>query len=152
MKRIVDLVVRMALENPSWGYTRIQGALANLGHQVGRGSIANILKENGIDPTVSTFDFSIAGIIPLAETLNLYVEPTPITAPDSAYLLARQVTRGDPAPCQRLDSGLGIYAVRGPIAGLNAQLLRNPARPTQSYTLVCPGRSSVTYPTAGGIR
>jgi transposase InsO family protein len=40
----------MALENPSWGYTRIRGALANLGHQVGRGTIAHILKENGIDP------------------------------------------------------------------------------------------------------
>jgi putative transposase len=34
----------------SWGYTRIRGALANLGHQVGRGSIASILKENGIEP------------------------------------------------------------------------------------------------------
>jgi putative transposase len=50
MRTIVDLVVRMALENPSWGYTRIQGALTNLGLQVGRGTIANILKENGIDP------------------------------------------------------------------------------------------------------
>jgi hypothetical protein len=50
MMTIVDLVMRMALENPSWGYTRIQGAMANLGHQVGRGTIANILKENGIDP------------------------------------------------------------------------------------------------------
>lgn len=50
MTTIVDLVMRMALENPSWGYTRIQGAMANLGHQVGRGTIANILKENGIDP------------------------------------------------------------------------------------------------------
>jgi hypothetical protein len=46
----VDLVLQMALENPSWGYTRIRGALANLGHQVGRGTIANILKENGIEP------------------------------------------------------------------------------------------------------
>jgi putative transposase len=40
----------MALDNPSWGYTRIRGALANLGHQVGRGTIANVLKENGIEP------------------------------------------------------------------------------------------------------
>jgi hypothetical protein len=40
----------MALENPSWGYTRIRGALANLGHQVGRGTIANILKERGVEP------------------------------------------------------------------------------------------------------
>jgi transposase InsO family protein len=49
-KTIVDIVLRMAVENPSWGYTRIRGALANLGHQVGRGTIANILKENGINP------------------------------------------------------------------------------------------------------
>jgi putative transposase len=33
-----------------YGGTRIQGALANLGHEVGRGTIANILKEYGIDP------------------------------------------------------------------------------------------------------
>ena len=50
MKDIVDLIVRMALENRSWGYTRIKGALANLGHQVGRGTIANILREHGIEP------------------------------------------------------------------------------------------------------
>jgi putative transposase len=50
MKTITDLILRMALENPSWGYTRIRGALANLGHEVGRGTIASILKENGIEP------------------------------------------------------------------------------------------------------
>ncbi|WP_209005394.1 integrase core domain-containing protein [Steroidobacter agaridevorans] len=47
---IVQLIVRMALENRSWGYTRIQGALANLGHDVSRGTIANALREHGIDP------------------------------------------------------------------------------------------------------
>src|SRR6516162_4015357 len=31
-----ELVVRMATENRDWGYTRIQGALANVGHDVGR--------------------------------------------------------------------------------------------------------------------
>ena len=50
MKTIVDLILRMALENRSWGYTRIRGALANLGHQVARGTIANILREHGIEP------------------------------------------------------------------------------------------------------
>ena len=50
MSTIADRIVRMALENRSWGYTRIRGALANLGHKVGRGTIANILRENGIEP------------------------------------------------------------------------------------------------------
>ena len=40
----------MATENRDWGYRRIQGALANLGPEVGRGTIANILKEHGLEP------------------------------------------------------------------------------------------------------
>jgi hypothetical protein len=45
------LAVRMASDNPSWGYTRIQGALKNLGHRVARSTIARILKEQGIPPS-----------------------------------------------------------------------------------------------------
>jgi putative transposase len=33
-EEIAQLVVRMARENPSWGYDRIQGALANLRHKI----------------------------------------------------------------------------------------------------------------------
>ena len=47
---IATLVVRMARENPSWGYTRIQGALWNIGHEVGRNTIARILEGHGIGP------------------------------------------------------------------------------------------------------
>jgi putative transposase len=47
------LIVRMATENRDWGYTRIQGALANPHHQVGRGTIANILREHGLEPVLS---------------------------------------------------------------------------------------------------
>ena len=39
---IRQLVLRMAGENPTWGYTRIQGALKNLGHRIGRSTIARI--------------------------------------------------------------------------------------------------------------
>jgi hypothetical protein len=44
------LILRFARENPTWGYTRIQGALSNLGHQVARGTVANVLQAEGIDP------------------------------------------------------------------------------------------------------
>jgi transposase InsO family protein len=47
---IQELILEMASENPRWGYTRIQGALANLGYTVGRNTIKRILAENGIDP------------------------------------------------------------------------------------------------------
>src|SRR5262245_6997902 len=50
-REIRGLVVRMATENPSWGYTRIQGALKNLGYRVARTTVANILKERGIPPS-----------------------------------------------------------------------------------------------------
>jgi len=40
----------MAEENPTWGYTRILGALKNVGHRVGRSTIARILKAHGIPP------------------------------------------------------------------------------------------------------
>jgi putative transposase len=47
---IADLVVQMAGENPQWGYSRIQGALANLGHEVARNTVKRILQDHGIDP------------------------------------------------------------------------------------------------------
>ena len=45
-----SLVVKMAVENRDWGYTRIVGALSNLGYNLARGTVANILKRNGIEP------------------------------------------------------------------------------------------------------
>ena len=50
ISEIETLVVRMAQENRDWGYRRILGAMSNLGHIVGRGTVANILKKNGIEP------------------------------------------------------------------------------------------------------
>jgi putative transposase len=46
---IREMIVRMAKENLTWGYTRILGALKNLGLKSSRGTIANVLKENGIE-------------------------------------------------------------------------------------------------------
>jgi putative transposase len=48
--KIHQLVIRIATENRDWGHRRRQGALANLGHEVARSTLANILKEHGIEP------------------------------------------------------------------------------------------------------
>jgi putative transposase len=48
---IEELIVKLARENRSWGFARIQGALANLRHEVGRGTNATVLKAAGLEPT-----------------------------------------------------------------------------------------------------
>jgi putative transposase len=46
----VKQLVTMARDNPSWGYTRLRGALKNLGLDIGRSTIQRILRELGIEP------------------------------------------------------------------------------------------------------
>jgi transposase len=49
-KETVELVLQMSRENPTWGHNRIQGALANLGHEISDTAIGKILKAHGIEP------------------------------------------------------------------------------------------------------
>jgi hypothetical protein len=66
------LVVRMARENSGWGYDRIVGALANLGHHLSDQTVGNILRRHGIAPapkrgqTTSWRDFIAAHMDVLA--------------------------------------------------------------------------------------
>ena len=43
--------MRMASENRSWGYDRIAGALANLGHEISDQTVGNVLRRHGLPPT-----------------------------------------------------------------------------------------------------
>ncbi len=78
---ITDLILKMGRENPGWGYTRIRGALANLGHEVGRSTIKRTLIENGLDPAPerskrtswSTFLKSHMGAIAAADFFTVEV-------------------------------------------------------------------------------
>lgn len=47
---VESLIVQMARENSSWGYDRIAGALANLGHEVSDQTVGNALRRHGIAP------------------------------------------------------------------------------------------------------
>ena len=47
---IQERVIQFAKENVGWGYTRLRGALRNLGYIVGRNTIKRILGEHGLSP------------------------------------------------------------------------------------------------------
>src|SRR6266511_1111694 len=70
------LVVRMARENRSWGYDRIQGALNHLGYTIRDQTVGNILKRQGISPaperkkTVTWRDSSV----------STWMDPSPRTS------------------------------------------------------------------------
>jgi len=44
------LILRMARENPRWGYIRIKGELLKLGITVSATTIANVLRRGGLGP------------------------------------------------------------------------------------------------------
>ena len=47
---IATLIVGMAKSNPTWGYTRIRGALHNLGHNMARNTAKRVLFDHGLEP------------------------------------------------------------------------------------------------------
>jgi putative transposase len=49
-QQVQTLIVRLASENPRWGYQRIRGELLRLGSRVSASSIARVLRANGLQP------------------------------------------------------------------------------------------------------
>jgi hypothetical protein len=66
----------MARENVSWGYDRIQGALASLGHIIAPNTVKNILKRHGIENVVNSMVVcSIATIVKPFESKDSVFAP-----------------------------------------------------------------------------
>jgi len=49
-REVEQLIIRMARENRDWGYDRIAGALANLGHEISDQTVGNVLRRHGLPP------------------------------------------------------------------------------------------------------
>ncbi|PYT66711.1 MAG: hypothetical protein DMG42_28615 [Acidobacteria bacterium] len=87
------LVVRMAKENPGWGYDRIVGAMANLGHRLSDQTVGNILRRHDIPPapkrkqTTSWKDFIRAHMAVLVATDFFTVEVLTLKGLITYYVL-----------------------------------------------------------------
>jgi putative transposase len=90
---IRQLVVRMAKENTDWGYDRIVGAMANLGHRLSDQTVGNILQRHGIPPaperkrTTTRSDFIRAHMAVLAGTDGITVEVLTLRGLVTYYVL-----------------------------------------------------------------
>jgi transposase InsO family protein len=79
-EEIEELILRMAKDNRSWGYDKIVGALANLGHEVSDQTVGNVLRRHGLVPaperkkTTTWAEFIRAHLAVLAGTDFLSVE------------------------------------------------------------------------------
>ena len=98
VQEIRELIVRMAEQNPSWGYARIQGALKHLDHHVARSTIAKVLKEHGIQPSPNR---------PMSRTF-VRSHATVIAAADFFI-----TTAGDDRSVDRSRASQALHAVRG---------------------------------------
>ncbi len=58
----VSQLLAMARENPTWGYTRLRGALSTVGYELGRSTIQRVLAEDGLAKSEC-----LAKVIPLGE-------------------------------------------------------------------------------------
>jgi hypothetical protein len=86
-----QLILRMAKENPGWGYDRIAGALANLGHELSYQTVGNVLRRHGVPPaperTTTWKDFIRAHMAVLATTDFFTVEVLTLQGLVTYYVL-----------------------------------------------------------------
>jgi len=119
---IVDLVLRMARESPAWGYDRIQGALANLGHKISHTTVGNISRSRASQ---------VMDLLNLAPSIRGQILFLPRTVEGRDVVGERQCERSWP---RRNGAGRSRCGRRGPGRGDRAAVLASTdlLRPNQA--------------------
>ena len=83
-RNIKALVVRLAKENPEWGYRRIHGEMAGLGVNVAASTVWEILNANGIDPDQRALPFPELARASAIYAYSFILTNLDVSAPDKA--------------------------------------------------------------------
>jgi hypothetical protein len=78
------LVLRLARENPSWGYRRIQGELVGLGVSLDASTVWEILRREGIEPAPRRLESSWAEFLRRERRASSSATSSPWTPSSSA--------------------------------------------------------------------
>jgi transposase len=122
-QQLQDLIVRLARENPRWGYQRIQGELLRLGIRVSATAIRTTLRRHGLDPaprpTATTWRAFLRRQATAIVACDLLHRRHRLAAPAVRAVLHRTghpagpPGRGDRQPQRRLGHPAGPQPARG---------------------------------------
>jgi transposase len=145
IRGIVRLVVRLARENPLWGYRRIHGELTKLGVTVAPSTVWEILHATGIDSAPGLGTAARDPVLPRLPGRRPWPDTRRLVAAGDFLLPAARPAPGQPLPALRSPARQPLPAIPGRPLRRAARLRRTPRhrRPRPAATvLLHPGRRS----------